>query len=793
MGAAFGPRRALVVEAAPADEAPLAPAGLAAFETLDLAYRALCALLFNYVPASGHPGGSISSGRFSATLLFDGLDYDLADPDRDDADVLSYAAGHKAMGLYALWALRDEIARLAAPELLPDDRSRRLRLEDLLGFRRNPTTSTPLFTALGARALDGHPTPATPFVRLATGASGVGLASSVGLAIGARDRYGADCPRVHISEGEGGLTPGRASEALAAAGTASLGNVVLHVDWNQASIDSDRVCREGLVPGDYVQWDPAELLYLHDWNVVPVADGHDLQQIVAAQRAAAAIDNGQPTAVVYRTRKGWHYGLEGRASHGAGHNLCSEGFYRAMVELTGGAEAALPVCEPGDPRCAGPAGDEVREECFWAALQLVRRRLEAEPAATAELARCLAAARTRLEGRRRRPRPGAPRVDVVYELAAGEPAETPDALRLVPGTSTTLREALGRSLRLVNAASGGAVFVASADLAGSTSVDQVGADFAPGFWNAATNPGARLLSVGGICEDAIAGVLSGVCAYGHALGVGSSYGAFMAPLGHIAARLYAIGHQARQTAIGATGGPLILICGHAGLATGEDGPTHADPQALQLLQENFTPGTAITLTPWEPQEVWPLLARALSRRPALVAPFVTRPAVPVLDRAARGLAPPEAAVTGVYLLRAPRGSADVTVVLQESAVTYAFVTGALPLLEAGGIDCRVYVVASAELFDALLPERREEVFPEEHARAAMGITGFTRATLDRWLLSAAGREASLHPYRLGHYLGSGRGEVVLAEAGLDGESQAAAVARFADQTATCGGGSRAAG
>ena len=785
MGAAFGPRRALVVETAPADEAPLAPAELAAFETFDLVYRALCALLFNYVPTSGHPGGSISSGRFSAALAFDGLDYDLADPGRDDADVLSYAAGHKAMGLYALWALRDEVARLAAPELLPADHSRRLRLEDLLGFRRNPTTSAPLFTALGARALDGHPTPATPFVRLATGASGVGLASSVGLAIAARDRYGARCPRIHISEGEGGLTPGRASEALAAAGTASLGNVVLHVDWNQASIDSDRVCREGIVPGDYVQWDPAELLYLHDWNVVPVADGHDLQQVVAAQRAAAAIDNGQPTAVVYRTRKGWHYGLEGRASHGAGHKLCSEGFYRSLTELAG-PRADLPTCEPGDPRCAGPAGDEVREECFWAALQLVRARLEAEPAATAELARRLAAARTRLEGRGLRPRPGAPRIAAVYELAERPPADTPDELRLAPGSTTTLREALGRALRLVEAASGGAVLVASADLAGSTSVDQIGADFAPGFWNAATNPEARLLSVGGICEDAIAGVLSGVCAYGHALGVGSSYGAFMAPLGHIAARLHAIGHQARRSAFGVTGGPLVLVCGHAGLATGEDGPTHADPQALQLLQEDFAPGTAITLTPWEPQEVWPLLARALAQRPALIAPFVTRPAVPVLDRTALGLAPPEAAVTGLYLLRAPHASADVTVVLQESAVTYAFVTEALPLLESEGIDCRLYYVASAELFDALPPERRADLYPDEHAQAALGITGFTAPTLYRWVRSTAGREASLHPYRRGHYLGSGRGEVVLAEAGLDGVSQFAAVKAYLDDGARRG-------
>ena len=228
------------------------------------------ALLYNYVPTSGHPGGSISSGRFVAGIMLDGLDYDLAAPGRQDADILSYAAGHKVMGLYAMWALRDEIARLAAPELLPGNDRDRLRLEDLLGFRRNPINATPLFAALHARALDGHPTPATPFVRLATGASGVGLAGSIGLAIAARDRFGENCPRIHVSEGEGGLTPGRASEALAAAGTASLANVVVHLDYNQASIDSDHVCREGDVPGDYVQWEPGELFYLHDWNVVQV-------------------------------------------------------------------------------------------------------------------------------------------------------------------------------------------------------------------------------------------------------------------------------------------------------------------------------------------------------------------------------------------------------------------------------------------------------------------------------------------------------------------------------------------
>jgi hypothetical protein len=88
---------------------------------------------------------------------------------------------------------------------------------------------------------------------------------------------------------------------------------------------------------------------------------------------------------------------------------------------------------------------------------------------------------------------------------------------------------------------------------------------------------------------------------------------------------------------------MILVCAHAGLKTGEDGPTHADPQALQLLQEDFPRGTAISLTPWEPQEIWTLVAAALAKRPALISAFVTRPNEPVLDREALGLAPPEAA------------------------------------------------------------------------------------------------------------------------------------------------------
>ena len=782
----FGPRRGAYVEIDPAAPGPsLSAAEREAFESIDLLYRALCATLYNYVPTSGHPGGSISSGRIVAGILFDTLDYDLAQPGREDADVISYSAGHKAMGLYSMWALRDEIARLGAPELLPEPRCR-LRLEDLLGFRRNPVTATPLFLGAKAKALDGHPTPATPFVMLATGASGVGVASSIGLALGARDYYGNDAPRVHVLEGEGGLTPGRVSEALAAAGTACLDNVVMHVDWNQASIDSDHVCREGGRAGDYVQWTPMELFHLHDWNVVFVPDGMDFTQVIAAQRLAATLQTGQPTAIVYRTVKGWRYGVQGRASHGAGHKLCSEGFYRVMSDVAGSdgaglGEAGLPSCEEGKRRCDSPTeGRRVMEQCFWEALSLVRSRLEGRRSAVDVLSRRLIEARARLDRRARHPRPQAPQVENVYEVACAARQTVPDELRLTPGTVTTLRQELGRALGYLNRASGGALLVASADLLGSTSVTAAAAGFPGGYWNAGSAPEARLLSVGGICEDAIAGVLSGISSFGHHVGVGSSYGAFIAPLGHVAARLHGIGAQARRAAWGSPYRTMILVAAHAGLKTGEDGPTHADPQALQLLQGNFPPGVAITLTPWEPQEIWTLLTSALARRPALVAPFVPRPGEAVLDRRALGLAGPEESATGLYLLRRPRGPAEGTLVLQESAVTTAFVQEVLPRLDREGISLWIYYVASAELFDLLPEEERESLFPEARAREAMGITGFTLPTMDRWVRSAAGRAATLHPYGHGHFLGSGQGEVVLAEAGLDPAGQYDAIHRYVD-------------
>ena len=273
------------------------------------------------------------------------------DPTREDADIVSYAAGHKALGLYALWALRNEVARIArarrccprdvtrpaaarGPARLPpqsDHRDAAVREVRREGARRPPDAGHAVRAALDRRLrrrprrLDrpraGRARPATAATRRACTSSRARAASRP-----------AASPR---------RSPPR---ARARSATSSL-----HVDWNQASIDSNRVCRDGDDAGRLRAVEP-------DGAVLPARLERDRGPRTAATSSRSSrrsarrrrIDNGQPTAIVYRTVKGWQYGIEGRASHGAGHKLCSDGFYQALVRAVGARPAAR--CPPARAR-----------------------------------------------------------------------------------------------------------------------------------------------------------------------------------------------------------------------------------------------------------------------------------------------------------------------------------------------------------------------------------------------------------------------------------------------------------
>ncbi len=742
------------------------------FEKVDLIYRTLCAVLYNFAPTSGHPGGSISSGRIVQGLVFENMYYDFSDPEREDADIISYAAGHKAMGLYALWAIRNELVKQADPNTLPQDEKFQLRLEDLLGFRKNPTNSTPLFKKFKSKPLDGHPTPLTPFIKLSTGASGVGVGSSIGLAFAAMDYYRNNPPNINIIEGEGGLTPGRVAEAIASAATANLFNVIMHIDYNQASIDSDCVTQEGTKRGDYVQWTPYELFYINEWNIVNVPNGMDFYQILSAQKFVLNSDRTLPTVIIYRTIKGWKYGIEGRKSHGSGHKFASEGYYKTLEEFESTFNTKMPRM------CSSQPTPQLIEECFYDTLMTIRKVIKDNPKISETAAKKILNLKKNLDLLGRKKHSQACDVSKAYNLEI----KTPKELEIKPATEITLREVLANSINYINRITNGSILASSADLYASTSTSNINNGFDDGFYNALTNPNSRLISVGGICEDAMGAIASGISAYGTHIGLTSSYAAFIAPLQHIAARLHCIGQQARHELTGKPFNPFIIVNAHAGPKTGEDGPTHADPQALGILQDNFPDGFLITLTPWDPQEIWPLIAYSLKKRPAVIAPFVTRPPEKVIDRKTYGIEPVEKAINGIYhFIKADTSSKQYngTVVLQGNGVAVEFIKGVFDEIKKAGFNMNVYYVTSLELFKMLPDIEKEKIYPSTIASHAIGITDFTISTMYYWVRSSYGLKNSLHAFKNSRYLGSGKGEAVLKEAGLDAESQIKTIKEYA--------------
>ena len=223
---------------------------------------------------------------------------------------------------------------------------------------------------------------------------------------------------------------------------------------------------------------------------------------------------------------------------------------------------------------------------------------------------------------------------------------------------------------------------------------------------------------------------------------------------------------------------MILVCAHAGLKTGEDGPTHADPQPLQLLQENFPTGTAISLTPWDPQEIWTAHGGGAGAAPGgHLVPFVTRPSETVLDRADPGPgAGRSGGPTGVYRAARDRDPADGTVVLQESAVAYAFVERGAAASRGGGRRPLRLLRGQRRAVRPRCPRSGGGSCRSRAARpSASPVSPCPRCTAGS---PAEGGPRALHPFRTGHFLGSGQGEMVLAEAGLDGEGQYQAISAF---------------
>ncbi len=212
----------------------------------------------------GHPTTCMSAADITAALFFAEMRYDPAHPQHEHADRFVLSKGHAAPLLYAAWAEAGFIPR-----------------DDLLNLRK--------FTS----DLEGHPTPRLPFVDVATGSLGQGLAAGIGIALNAR-RIGSDY-RTYVLMGDGESAEGSVWEAAAAGEFFALDNLVGITDVN--ALGQSRPTQHEHDLGSFERRWTA-----FGWHCI-VIDGHDMAQILDAF-AEARGTIGRPTMILARTLKG---------------------------------------------------------------------------------------------------------------------------------------------------------------------------------------------------------------------------------------------------------------------------------------------------------------------------------------------------------------------------------------------------------------------------------------------------------------------------------------------------------
>jgi transketolase len=277
---------------------------------------------------SGHPTSSMSAADLIAVLLDKYFRYDFDHPESPLNDHLVFSKGHASPLVYSLFK---------AAGAITDD--------ELLTFRK-----------FGSR-LEGHPTPAVPWVDVATGSLGQGLPIAVGIALAGKqlDRLPY---RVWALCGDSEMAEGSMWEAFEHAAHSKLDNLTAIVDVNRLGQRGETM--HGWDLDSYVR--RAEAC---DWHAIAI-DGHDVDAIDAAYAEALEVE-GRPTAIVARTLKG--KGVSAVEDKGGMHGKALDDPEAAIAELGGERSLRIEVAapEPAEPHTF-PAGQlqlpryEVRDE-----------------------------------------------------------------------------------------------------------------------------------------------------------------------------------------------------------------------------------------------------------------------------------------------------------------------------------------------------------------------------------------------------------------------------------------------
>src|SRR2546422_8253981 len=227
---------------------------------------------------SGHPTSSMSSADIIAVLIARYLQYDWNRPKDPNNDHLIFSKGHASPLCYAMFKAVGAITDT-----------------EMMTFRK-----------FGSR-MQGHPTPAIPWIDVATGSLGQGLPVSVGVALAGKNL---DNLPFHVWTlcGDSELAEGSIWEALDKAGHYQLSNLT-------AILDINRLGQRGETEFGW-NLDPYRRR-VEAFGCYPIViDGHDMPSIDRAFGEALS-NTGKPTVIIAKTimgkgfseienKDGWH-------------------------------------------------------------------------------------------------------------------------------------------------------------------------------------------------------------------------------------------------------------------------------------------------------------------------------------------------------------------------------------------------------------------------------------------------------------------------------------------------------
>lgn len=256
---------------------------------------------------SGHPTSSLSAAELMAVLISKYFRYDFDDPKNPANDHLIFSKGHASSLLYALFKAVGVITE-----------------EEMMTYRR-----------LGSR-LEGHPTPALPWVEVATGSLGQGLPIGVGIAIAGK--YLDRLPyRVWVLMGDSEMAEGSVWEAFDKAGYYKLNNLI-------AILDMNRLGQRGETAWGWHGEVYQQRARAFGWHACLI-DGHDLQAIDQAY-AEALEEREQPMLIIAKTIKGRGVPAIENQNGWHGKALPEELAQEAMVNLGGIRSIRVQVPKP---------------------------------------------------------------------------------------------------------------------------------------------------------------------------------------------------------------------------------------------------------------------------------------------------------------------------------------------------------------------------------------------------------------------------------------------------------------